>query len=91
MRQYIITILCLFCGLSARSQSAPTPEQAGSIYYAYPTPPEVSTPAPAGYEPFYISHYGRHGSRWMTADERYTEVVSVFDSLYRCSGLLPSE
>ncbi|MEY8719620.1 histidine-type phosphatase [Bacteroides stercorirosoris] len=89
MRQYIITILCLFCGLSARSQSAPTPEQAGSIYYAYPTPPEVSTPAPAGYEPFYISHYGRHGSRWMTADERYTEVVSVFDSLYRCSGLTP--
>ena len=21
------------------------------------------TPAPAGYKPFYISHYGRHGSR----------------------------
>jgi hypothetical protein len=21
------------------------------------------TPAPTGYEPFYISHYGRHGSR----------------------------
>lgn len=89
MRQYIITILCLLCGLFARSQSALTPEQAGSIYYAYPAPPEVFTPAPAGYEPFYISHYGRHGSRWMTADERYTEVVSVFDSLYQCSGLTP--
>ncbi|MBD9092737.1 MAG: histidine-type phosphatase [Bacteroides oleiciplenus] len=89
MRQYIITILCLLCGLFARSQSALTPEQAGSIYYAYPAPPEVFTPAPAGYEPFYISHYGRHGSRWMTADERYTEVVSVFDSLYNCSELTP--
>ena len=89
MRQYIITILCLLCGLFARSQSALTPEQAGSIYYAYPAPPEVSTPVPAGYEPFYISHYGRHGSRWMTADERYTEVVSVFDSLYQSSGLTP--
>lgn len=89
MKQYIITILCLCCALSVHSQSAMTPEQAGSIYYAYPAPPEAFTPAPAGYEPFYISHYGRHGSRWMTADERYTEVVSVFDSLYRCSELTP--
>ena len=46
-------------------------------------------PAPTGYEPFYISHYGRHGSRWMTADERYTEVICVFDSLYQCSELTP--
>lgn len=89
MKQYLLIPLCLLWALSAVSQTAPTPEQAGSIYYAYPAPPEVSTPAPAGYEPFYISHYGRHGSRWMTADERYTEVVSVFDSLYRCSELTP--
>lgn len=85
MRQYIIFILCLLCGLSVRAQL--TPEQAGSIYYAYPTPSGISTPVPKGYLPFYISHYGRHGSRWMTADERYTEVISVFDSLYQCTGL----
>ena len=24
------------------------------------------TPPPAGYEPFYIDHYGRHGSRWLS-------------------------
>lgn len=89
MKQYLLITLCLLWALSAVSQTAPTPEQAGSIYYAYPAPPEVSTPAPSGYEPFYISHYGRHGSRWMTADVRYTEVVSVFDSLYRCSELTP--
>jgi len=87
MKQYIILLLYLLCGVSAHSQL--TPEQAGSIYYAYPTPPAVSTPAPKGYEPFYISHYGRHGSRWMTADERYTEVIAVFDSLYQCSELTP--
>ncbi|MCI5980588.1 MAG: histidine-type phosphatase, partial [Muribaculaceae bacterium] len=23
------------------------------------------TPAPSGYKPFYIDHYGRHGSRWL--------------------------
>ena len=89
MRQCIIFILYLLCTFTARSQSVLTPEQTGSIYYAYPAPPSVHTPAPAGYEPFYISHYGRHGSRWMTADERYTEVICVFDSLYQCSGLTP--
>jgi hypothetical protein len=85
MRPYITVILFLLCGLPVHSQ--PAPEQTGSIYYAYPDPPGISTPAPEGYQPFYISHYGRHGSRWMTSDERYTEVIAVFDSLYRCSGL----
>lgn len=91
MRSYLITLLCLLGSITVRPQSAPAPtlEQAGSIYYAYPAPSGVATPAPAGYEPFYISHYGRHGSRWMTSDERYTEVLTVFDSLYRCSGLTP--
>lgn len=85
MKRYIVAFLCLLCGFAVYAQL--TPEQTGSIYYAYPTPSEVYTPAPKGYEPFYISHYGRHGSRWMTADERYTEILSVFDSLYHCSGL----
>lgn len=35
-----------------------------SLYNAYPAPVGlVDTPAPVGYEPVYISHYGRHGSR----------------------------
>ena len=36
MRQSIIFILYLLCTFTARSQSVLTPEQAGSIYYAYP-------------------------------------------------------
>lgn len=36
MRQCIIFILYLLCTFTARSQSVLTPEQAGSIYYAYP-------------------------------------------------------
>jgi len=42
-----------------------TPEKAGGIYYAYPHTTDSMAPVPAGYEPFYISHYGRHGSRWV--------------------------
>ena len=59
-----------------------SPEKMGSIYYAYPTPDGIRTPAPEGYSPFYVSHYGRHGSRWMTSDERYLEVIRVFDTFH---------
>ena len=38
--------------------------QMGSNYYAYPTPNAKYTKVPAGYKPFYVSHYGRHGSRF---------------------------
>lgn len=40
------------------------PALAGSnmMYYIYE--PVAYTPAPKGYKPFYISHYGRHGSRY---------------------------
>ena len=37
-------------------------------YANYPVPTTLPTPAPEGYEPFYISHYGRHGARYMTSD-----------------------
>ncbi len=34
----------------------------------------VYTPAPKGYKPFYISHYGRHGSRY-DANDDYAKAV----------------
>ena len=61
-----------------RKELAECPEKTGSIYYAYPTPGEDMTTAPEGFEAFYISHYGRHGSRWITDDKRYTDVLDVF-------------
>ena len=36
-----------------------------SGYKAYPGPRKALMPAPAGYTPYYISHYGRHGSRYL--------------------------
>lgn len=34
--------------------------------------------APSGYKPFYISHYGRHGSRYAWNSETYTLIRDVF-------------
>ena len=38
------------------------------IFQEYPFADICDTPPPAGYGPFYISHYGRHGSRYLTRE-----------------------
>lgn len=37
--------------------------------------PQALTPSPKGYVPFYMSHYGRHGSRWLIGKDSYSSVV----------------
>ena len=38
-------------------------DRTGGLFHSYEANPGPDTPAPSGYKPFYISHYGRHGSR----------------------------
>lgn len=57
--------------------------KSGGVYYAYPTTQAVATPAPKGYEPFYASHYGRHGSRYLISDDDY---IRVANALRRAQG-----
>ena len=77
MKRYIIGIcVCLVITLA----SAQTRREMGGIYHAYPkVDVKEMRQTPSGYKPFYISHYGRHGSRWMTSDERYIKVAQYFD------------
>ena len=60
-------------------------------YLPYPGPDNTAlTPAPKGYTPFYLSHYGRHGSRYLIDPHDYTDVMNTLaraDSL----GLLTPE
>lgn len=59
----------------------------GGVYFAYPFDSTyIETPAPEGYEPVYISHFGRHGSRWLPSDSRYEWVV---EQLADTSNLTP--
>jgi predicted alpha-1,2-mannosidase len=76
-----IVLFCLVCLMT--SPVFAQFERLGGVYYAYPIEsgdevPELKA-APAGYEPFYISHYGRHGSRWLTNDARYQWVNQHFN------------
>ena len=62
----------------------------GSNYYAYPTPTTKYTKAPAGYKPFYLTHYGRHGSRFHQPADHYHELygtLSRADSLGKLTEL----
>lgn len=55
---------------------------AGSNYLDYDRQLSTQplTPTPQGYEPFYMSHYGRHGSRWLIAKDSYTSIVGPMRS-----------
>jgi len=48
------------------------------------------TKAPKGYKPFYISHYGRHGSRSDWAGSKYPWVTEKYNALEN-EGLLTEE
>lgn len=63
------------------------PRLSGSSYTAYIEPTETLTPAPKGYEPFYLTHYGRHGSRWLCSDKQYTAVLGVLEKANGCKKL----
>ena len=77
------TLLLLFACAATWAQS-PREEfkenifKSGSNYYAYPGPKQQKlTPAPKGYEPYYISHYGRHGSRYLIGKNDYDRAFRV--------------
>ncbi len=64
-------------------------DRAGGVYYGYTAPTSEYTPAPKGYEPFYISHYGRHGARYMVRDEQYDIPVSILNEAHAAGKLTP--
>lgn len=55
-----------------------TQEVSRGVYQIYPDTPGALTKAPAGYKPFYISHFGRHGSRYISREQ---EMKPALDGL----------
>ena len=66
----------------AKDEIAANRYLAGSNYLDYDRqlPTKPLTPAPKGYEPFYMSHYGRHGSRWLIWEGDYTLPMNTLKS-----------
>lgn len=74
---------------TSREEVCANPDYAGGVYYAYPVPTEALTPAPKGYTPFYISHYARHGSRFLISDNDYLWVLRLLEKADSAKALTP--
>ena len=87
MRRAYTLILLLLLSLSALAQSPEAireairkyPNLALPTYSTYPSVPlgEIA-PTPEGFEPFYFSLVGRHGSRYDQTGSRFNKALSVF-------------
>ncbi|MBQ7750609.1 MAG: hypothetical protein IJR77_05210 [Bacteroidales bacterium] len=85
-RTWIIPALLLLLtwGAAAQTDAAAVREAVRSdrtLAYGLDRPydlnPKTLTPSPKGYEPVYISHYGRHGSRYAYTAKTYTVLLEM--------------
>ena len=87
-------VLCALCCGIATAQTAREEIKAnlylsGSNYLDYDRQLATTplTAAPKGYEPFYMSHYGRHGSRWLIAEGDYTTPLGILRDAHQAGKL----
>ena len=82
---------CLAAGAAPEVEDvvAACPEKAGGIYYAYDVKSDSVAPAPDGYVPVYISHYGRHGSRWPVNQKIYKTAGDFFQEQQLAENITP--
>ena len=64
--------------------------RAGNNLNSYEFFPIRDTPAPAGYKPVYVSHYGRHGSRSNWGGTAYLGVIGILEQ-GQAAGILTPE
>ena len=84
MNRISIIVIGLLCGGAAVAQTVREEFKenfylSGSNYLDYDRQLSTTplTAAPKGYEPFYMSHYGRHGSRWLIGEGDYTNPLNT--------------
>lgn len=89
----LAVVLAIFClGVNAQTtfeEISADFNKAGGVYLAYPTVETKQTPAPKGYKPFYVSHYGRHGSRYLLSDRDYQWIIQLMEKAETVNGLTP--
>lgn len=91
----LLTIV-IFCTLSAAGTGQSLREQvldpvtrSGGSSMSYACLAQEYTPAPAGFEPFYINHLGRHGSRYHTSESLFPSLCSMLSSAAEAGQLTP--
>ena len=100
MKRFLIVAAALLLTLCAGAQDAKNPEleallrenifRTGVNTNPYEYLPVAETPVPKGYKPFYISHYGRHGSRSDWEGDIYAKALDMYSRAH-AAGLLTDE
>ncbi len=85
MKRFLIPFFLLLAlvpswGQGAREKFDADPALARGIYRAEMSPVTAGTRPPTGYKPVYISHYGRHGARYMVSEKYYTNVLAPLEA-----------
>jgi len=83
MKKLLIFIALMVCiSVNAQEEAlrliSENPDRAANNMHSYEFVPIVDTKAPKGFKPFYISHYGRHGSRYEQNSTFAARAVSGF-------------
>ncbi|MBR4850273.1 MAG: histidine-type phosphatase [Alistipes sp.] len=85
MKRLVLFILLVAISVATYAQKSmredikANPNLAGGIYVAYMVTEQPAVEAPRGYKPFYISHYGRHGSRYHTDQKKYDQPLAMLE------------
>ena len=84
MKRLTVLLLTSYMVLTMSAQTAREEIKANkflsaSNYLDYDNYPATKplTPAPKGYEPYLMNHYGRHGSRWLINEHQYTGILNT--------------
>ena len=98
MRNILLTVLAaVLLGAAASAQiktDAKTEvyaniDRSGGVYCPYPDGQPLPAKAPKGYKPFYLSHIGRHGSRYAIGSTIYTDLYEFWANAAAKGNLAP--
>ena len=89
MMSVLMAVVAWAQGSSALDQLKADPRRAYGMDYPYTFTNQQQTKAPKGYVPFYFTHYGRHGSRWLIAEDSYERVLNPLRKANQQGKLTP--
>ena len=97
MKKYLVAILPLFLvcvtagaqRLGVREEVRADWNKSSGLDCLLDLSPKALTPAPKGYEAVYVSHYGRHGSRYAYTEQAYTIILDMLSDGEKQGNLTP--
>ncbi len=98
MKRHILIIVSALVSLVAMAQEkderlmadiCENPFRCSVVLDPYEVIPAAETPVPKGYKAFYISHYGRHGSRSDWPADGYRGALDMFTRAHEAGLLTP--